>query len=506
MVSTMRLSALMQVYNEELCLPCSLGTLVPIVDELIIIDGSENGPSTDNSSAIINSFMAKYPDKIVYLSGTYSRDGVWDEASQVNEGYGCVTGDFVMRTHADIIYDTEDLVMVREIIDRHPDSKYFYAPYLEFYCDTDHVILSSYLANESCLPRDSCGDVVAVAMSLEPHFEDFGEYGRSALIAAVDWVQDIIYMPHVKRFHYAYVKSFEKQVEKLVKYIMNGECGQLGEELKALGSKEVLGYAIEQVDAYAEHPGKYPFAGKHPKAGEPLREMTIGDGREEFVRSNSLYFVCDHSTPSKPDYPSEPPTSEEIASGESEIVDLLPAVDGTVAGMARHERFMAELIAHHYSDADLIDLGCGNGKFLACLLRDGYIAAGTAVDAVPGVLENARQTLASIGREIPLIASTIEDLELETRYDVVLCVETLEHLYNANSGVQKARSLMRPMGMFCGTVPLGNTCDCERHKHYFTEESLSKLLNDFFNDVTISVMDFTGDGELHLLFSCRSPK
>lgn len=505
----MKLSALMQVYNEELCLPCSLPAVVAVADEVVIIDGGPDGPSTDGTKAIIDQIAGLTPGKIIYLSGTYLKeDGSWDEPAQVNYGLSKVTGDYLMRITADIVFDNEDLLALREAIERFPDKKYFYCRCIDFAIDTTHFLLQHTIAVEGQLPREICGPDagIVVAMSANPRAIEQGEYGKFGMVADIDYGHDILYLPHVTKYHYGLVKPFASQVIKYYKSVMKGDFEEFGGELAEQGDQAIIAEAINWVRNLPDTLPRQPYTGRYPVNGEPLLHMNIMQGYEEFMEDYSVCFLGDHAVPNKPDYPEEPPTSEEIANDEQEIVDLLPAIDGSVAGMARHEKFIAEIIAHHYSDANLIDLGCGNAKFLACLLRDGYIGHGTAVDAVAGVLENARQTLASIDREVPLIASTIEDLELETRYDVVLCLETLEHMYNANTGVQKARSLMQPMGMFAGTVPLGNTCDCERHKHYFTKESLSKLLNRFFYDVTVSIMDFTGDGELHLLFSCRDPK
>jgi glycosyltransferase involved in cell wall biosynthesis len=289
-VARVEISALMQVHNEEKCLPCSLAGLLPAVDELIVIDGSDVGTSTDRSEEVISDFSRRYPGKIRVFSGQRNAgifvradDGVWDEPKQINIGYDEASYEYIMRTHADIIYDTDDVMMIRDIIERYPDKKYFYCPHIEFCCDTNHILLSSHVAAEECLPRHLCGDVAVISKRTNPRFEFLGNYRRAALTADIDWRKDIIFMPHVKRFHYAYVKPFKDQVLKVVKYIKKGDWEADGVALLESGEAAIYKRAVEFVLGFQSSPHKYDYAGLYPKAGEPLRDMKMSDGQEEFM-------------------------------------------------------------------------------------------------------------------------------------------------------------------------------------------------------------------------------
>ncbi len=280
----MKLSAIMQVYNEERCLPYSLGSILPYIDECIILDGSEQGLSTDGSFAIIDRFIAIYPGLITYVSGDYRRDdGAWDDTKQTNEGFARVTGDFVMRTHADIVYERASMVMLRDIVELFPHKRYFYCPLLEFFWDTDHIMLPSVLLPESSLLRPMCGDVAVLSMSTDPHFEDLGTYRRSSLCATIDWNSDPIFMPHVRRFHYSHVKPFKDEVEKIVRYIKRGDYEAQGMELQQAGEKAIWDWAIEHVESYGDHPNLREYAGVYPEEAEPLRSMKTLDGYSEFI-------------------------------------------------------------------------------------------------------------------------------------------------------------------------------------------------------------------------------
>lgn len=279
----MKLSMIVETYNEEQCLSCCLKSMLPYVDKCVIIDGSENGPSTDKTPQIINVFKSIYPEKIISLSGVFRRDdGAWDDTAQSNKAFSLVTGDFVMRTHADIVFD--NMEHLRDIVEWFPEKKVFYCPTIEFFCDTEHIRLYGNTI-EPLLPTPITGDVPVIAMSINPHFEDIGEYRRSSLQANSSFSsKDILYMPDVRRFHFAWVKPFKDQVLKHVRYIMRGDHEAGGEELKAKGKEAVFDWAIKHVLNYKDDPSLFDYAGEYPeKVAWELRNMNVMEGYEEFM-------------------------------------------------------------------------------------------------------------------------------------------------------------------------------------------------------------------------------
>lgn len=280
----MKLSAVIAVYNEELCLPCCLASLLPVLDEVILVDGSPEGPSTDRSKSIIESFSAQHPGKVVYISGAFRNSaGGWDSPAQWNQGLELATGDFIMRTAADIIYDYEDVVMVSEIVDSFPEKKYFYAPYLEFIGDTRHIYMQDTMRKEPALPRPLCAVSVIVARSLGLYCIDDNGKEAATTKQAINWKTDILFMPHVKRFHFGAVKPFKYQVTKIVKYIQRGEYGDKGTELLVKGQEAVYEYAITAAKGIGNTFFRMPYTGIYPKVAEPIRNMTSMDGYEEFI-------------------------------------------------------------------------------------------------------------------------------------------------------------------------------------------------------------------------------
>jgi 2-polyprenyl-3-methyl-5-hydroxy-6-metoxy-1,4-benzoquinol methylase len=497
----------MQVWNEEICLPCSLKGLLPNVDELVIVNGGPHGPSTDSTKAIIDNAIAAYPEKIKYLEGTYLReDGAWDETRQVNDGIAQITGDYMMRTSADIIFDDADVGMIRQIIERFPDRRLFYSPMIDFGGDTEHIILQGHMTEEEILPREIVqADGLVWSMAAKPHAVEVGERRLYGMVADIDYSKDILYMPHVKRFHYGYVKPFEWLVTKYVRLI-SAKHHENWEELQRQGEKAMLAEAIHWVSNLKNTLPAQPYTGCYPVNGEPLRSMDVMDGYEEFMAQYNAKYLLDHSRPNTTGWIDRVPTDEEIANFNEA---RMPVEQGALTlegiGMNKIESFLADVIAHYYPDcvANVLDVGCGNAKFLTALLQNGVIKEATGIDASVTMVENARKTVANVAVEASFLLGSFETLEPGPKFDVLIAKDILEHLYDVNSGVARMHAALKDGGMLCGSVPFWDTCDCDAHLHHFTTISLRPVLERFFTDVGIRVVDLTGKDEHHIIFTCR---
>ena len=75
-----KISMLLPVYNEEIFLFHALHAPMQFVDQVVVVDGSPFGPSTDRTKEIIDVYDRQYPGIIEYFSGTFAlEDGAWDE-------------------------------------------------------------------------------------------------------------------------------------------------------------------------------------------------------------------------------------------------------------------------------------------------------------------------------------------------------------------------------------------------------------------------------------------
>lgn len=104
-------------------------------------------------------------------------------------------------------------------------------------------------------------------------------------------------------------------------------------------------------------------------------------------------------------------------------------------------------------DRDVLDVGCGGG-----LLSEALAAAGarvTGLDASARAVAVARMHLQESGLDIDYREGTVEPLARESpeTFDVVCCLELLEHVPDPDSVVRACAALVRPGGaVFFSTI------------------------------------------------------
>ena len=94
----------------------------------------------------------------------------------------------------------------------------------------------------------------------------------------------------------------------------------------------------------------------------------------------------------------------------------------------------------------VLDVGCGGGILTEALARCGARVRG--IDAGDAVVRVARQHAQENGIEIDYIAGRLEDFAVENSgcYDVLTCMELLEHVPEPEALLQTCARLLRPGG------------------------------------------------------------
>jgi SAM-dependent methyltransferase len=149
---------------------------------------------------------------------------------------------------------------------------------------------------------------------------------------------------------------------------------------------------------------------------------------------------------------------------------------------------------HSLGDAErALDVGCGDGRLTAELSALKLCA----VDVSPVALERARSRL---GGEADLLETDPDGpLPLEdSRFDLVLCAETLEHVRDVQLLLSEIRRVLRPGGTLAVTTPAHSRLTGLRlfvrgfengfdplspHLRFFTKRSLTRVLGELGFDV-----------------------
>jgi len=103
--------------------------------------------------------------------------------------------------------------------------------------------------------------------------------------------------------------------------------------------------------------------------------------------------------------------------------------------------------------ARALDVGCGGGLLSEALARSG--ADVTAIDLAPGVLDVARLHLHESGLSVDYREIAVEALaaEMSGAFDVVTCLEMLEHVPDPASVIRACATLLKPGGkLFLSTL------------------------------------------------------
>ncbi|MCG6295967.1 bifunctional 2-polyprenyl-6-hydroxyphenol methylase/3-demethylubiquinol 3-O-methyltransferase UbiG, partial [Vibrio vulnificus] len=94
----------------------------------------------------------------------------------------------------------------------------------------------------------------------------------------------------------------------------------------------------------------------------------------------------------------------------------------------------------------VLDVGCGGGILAESMAKEGAVVTGLDMGKEP--LEVARLHALETGTKLTYIQSTIEDHAAENAqmYDVVTCMEMLEHVPDPLSVIRSCAALVKPGG------------------------------------------------------------
>lgn len=107
---------------------------------------------------------------------------------------------------------------------------------------------------------------------------------------------------------------------------------------------------------------------------------------------------------------------------------------------------------HPLAGRSALDVGCGAGLMTEPLARMG--AATTGIDAAPENIAAARKHAAAGNLAIDYRATSVEELaRTGARYDIITCLEVVEHVADRDSFFAALASLLAPGGLVIFSTP-----------------------------------------------------
>jgi len=112
--------------------------------------------------------------------------------------------------------------------------------------------------------------------------------------------------------------------------------------------------------------------------------------------------------------------------------------------------------ACHLANKHVLDIGCGGGIFSEAMANiNAYV---TAIDISEELIKAAREHAATNRIDIEYLTTTVESYSqhADKKFDVITCLELLEHVSNPESVIQAMADLLRPSGdVFLSTINRG---------------------------------------------------
>jgi SAM-dependent methyltransferase len=101
----------------------------------------------------------------------------------------------------------------------------------------------------------------------------------------------------------------------------------------------------------------------------------------------------------------------------------------------------------------VLDYGCGDGVFLSLLAAEGSFTEGVGAEVDARVVEDCRRRLSALHALRFVHADDLDAAAHEGRYDLVVCMEVLEHVTEPGALVERLVQLVAPGGALLVSVP-----------------------------------------------------
>jgi len=252
----MKICAGVAAYNAECIIGASLRSIYDYVDHIFVIDGSADGPSTDNTAKVAKSVGKK----VQVVSATFQHPGgIWGETIQrqvyisLGKRYGC---DWCILHDSDEVFDADNIQrLVKYCQNASTETKLFSYQWIHFWRDPWHIIEGGQWSQ----PR-WVGTFRLLPKMKQLSINTVGIEGVS------DWTKERppikIILKDVMFYHYGHCLSYERQLFKVKQFVgqrfFKGYNLQNFEKFKKDWTEQSWNKGINIGDQVKEYKGEHP--------------------------------------------------------------------------------------------------------------------------------------------------------------------------------------------------------------------------------------------------------
>jgi 2-polyprenyl-3-methyl-5-hydroxy-6-metoxy-1,4-benzoquinol methylase len=148
--------------------------------------------------------------------------------------------------------------------------------------------------------------------------------------------------------------------------------------------------------------------------------------------------------------------------------------------------FDNEILSHTVFEPNktVFEVGCGNGRFLKKLITMYPSLELCGLDTSQNGIDVCSMKLSG-----EFICDDILRYDPILQYDYVMCFNTLEHFTNPEDVLSKIVELTKPNGTVYLTIPNIDTDTCKDHVQWWSVESFSEFVSDYFDVKSCELID-----------------
>lgn len=163
------------------------------------------------------------------------------------------------------------------------------------------------------------------------------------------------------------------------------------------------------------------------------------------------------------------------------------------------------MVAENYSGR-LLEVGCGNGRFAATLLKTEQVSYVRAIDISDVCIALTKKAFAACNVVGDCVRHCIEGYRTADKFDTIACWEVIEHLRRPDLTLTLFQRILAKDGNLVGSVPEGLAQNNPLHLNHYYNVDLLKLLSEHFDDIRI-IRAYMSEAETYrLVFVAKKPK